>query len=76
MLVLGSDIWGSFKTENMFCNLTKPFQDCIEKCQMHFIRYAVGFNRKAPNIGMVGETGRLPQSIEAVINSIKNIFYI
>jgi hypothetical protein len=71
ILLYGSDVWGCYQLSNGSVNIKKLFNDSIEKCQLRFCRYTLGVSRRAPNIGLVGETGRLPLSIEAAANSVK-----
>ena len=46
-------------------------KDEIETCHIRFCRFALGVSKKAPNIGILGETGRYPLAIESVINTVK-----
>ena len=49
-------------------------QDEIENCHIKCCRYTLGVSKKAPNIGIYGETGRYPLAIEAVTNTVKYWF--
>ena len=76
VLLYGSDVWGIFQVKDGNLNFNNLMKDEIEKCQLKFCRYGLGVSKKAPNIGVLGETGRLPLSIEAVYNAIKYFYRI
>ena len=76
ILLYGSDIWGCYQLSNGSVDIKKLFNDSIEKCQLRFCRYTLGVSRRAPNTGLLGETGRLPLSVEAAVNSVKFLYRI
>ena len=77
-----STIWNSivksFEGENNECNglLKKISGSLQEKLQLSFLKWALGLHRKASNIGVWGESGRLPlifQSIRLSLNYFKRL---
>ena len=42
-----------------------------EKCHLHFLKWALGVNRKATNVGVWGESGRYPLIYECITLTIK-----
>ena len=72
ILLYGSDIWGIDQImKNGTLNFNLILKDNIERNHINFCRHLLGVNKKAPNIGILGETGRYPISVEAICNSIK-----
>lgn len=71
ILLYASDVWGSTLMKNGHLNLNTLCHDEIENCHLKFCRYALGVSRKAPTIGIYGETGRYPLAIEAIVNTVK-----
>ncbi len=51
--------------------LNQLAKDEVETCHIRFCRFALGVSKKAPNIGIYGETGRYPLAIESILNTIK-----
>ena len=71
ILLYASDLWAgyiNFKDKELYNTLNK---EIIEECHMKYCRIVLGVNKKAPNIGIYGETGRFPLSLKAVCNFIK-----
>ena len=71
ILLYGSDIWGHTLLKNGHINLNTLSHDEIENCHLRCCRYALGVSKKAPTVGIYGETGRYPIAIEAVVNAAK-----
>ena len=74
ILLYASDVWGHTLIKKGHLNINALRQDEVENCHIKFCRYTLGISRKAPNIGIYGETGRYPLAIEAVINTVKYWF--
>ena len=70
VMLYGADIWG-FKgsTKNTLYSIMKA--DIMENCHMKFSRFVLGVNKKAPNIGIYGDTGRFPVCLDAIIAFVK-----
>ena len=71
VILYGSEIWGDnlfHNTQHIYHNMKK---DMLEKCHLKFCRYILGVNRKAPNIGIYGDTGRFPVTMHIAINVAK-----
>jgi hypothetical protein len=65
---------GTFSTQRQIsCDFVKMLKYDMEKCQQKFLKFAMGVNRKAPIIGLYGESGRYPLVIEMLCNGIKNL---
>ena len=71
VLSYGSDIWGSFLVKGATIDFTKLIKCDLEKCHQMFLRFSIGINKKAPLIGLYGETGRIPLAIDMICNSLK-----
>ena len=70
ILTYGSDVWGYFLLQgNNGLDMEKLIKLDIEKCHQKFLRYSLGVDRKAPTIGIYGETGRYPIVIDMLCNS-------
>ena len=71
VLLYGADIWGDscICTKGSIYNKLK--NDTIEKCHLKFCRYTLNVNKHTSNIGIYGETGRIPISIYAGVQFIK-----
>ena len=59
ILLYGAEIWG--------CNTHK----CIETVHTKFLKYVLGLPLSAPNASVLGECGRYPIRIQAVLRSVK-----
>ena len=66
-----SDIWGSFLVKGATIDFTKLVKCDLEKCHQMFLRSSIGINKKAPLIGLYGETGRVPLAVDMICNSLK-----
>lgn len=72
VMLYGADIWGHtyLKFGQIdFNNINKD--DDIEASHIKYCRSVLSVSKKAPNIGIYGETGRFPLAIDAVVSSIK-----
>jgi hypothetical protein len=74
VLLYGAEIWAPFCTKNK--NTTeKIIQNAlnlsIEKCHLRYCRLTLGVGRKAPNIGIYGDTGRVPLLVDAMCSTVK-----
>ena len=67
----GSEIWGPTLLKGKELNFQKLLTSLVEKCQQKFLRFALGVNKRAPIIGLYGETGRFPLVIQIFTSSIK-----
>ena len=70
VLLYGSDVCGYriSKCRNMYNELKK---DIFEKCHLGFLRFVLGVNKRAPIIGLYGETGRFPLYISSIVSYLK-----
>ena len=71
ILLYGSEIWGHTLLNKGLINTNILERDEIEHCHLKYCRSSLAVSRKAPNIGIYGETGRYPLAIEAVTNALK-----
>ena len=72
IMVYASDVWGHSYTQDGEINFNNLLRyDDIEQTHLKYLRFALCVSKKAPNIGIYGETGRYPLAIDAMINSIK-----
>ena len=71
ILTYCSEIWGPFLLKGKPLQIGKHIDFDIEKCNIKFLRYAIGINKRTPNFSIYGETGRFPLSIEVLCNSLK-----
>ena len=46
-------------------------KDVFEKCHLRFCRFALGVNKRAPNLGIYGDTGRYPIFISCAVQFLK-----
>ena len=71
VLMYGSEIWGDslfVKNDNMYNALKN---DIIEKCHLKFCRFVIGVGKKAPNLGIYGDSGRYPITVSSAISFVK-----
>jgi hypothetical protein len=70
VLTYGADICGyrPSKCASLYNEMKK---DVMEKCHLKYCRFVLGVNKRAPNIGIYGETGRFPMFISSVTLYIK-----
>ena len=71
ILTYGSDVWGHTYLNNGDIEYDRMKNDDIESCHLRYCRSVHAVSKKAPNIGIYGETGRCPLAIDAVLNSVK-----
>ena len=71
VLLYGAEIWADslFSNCDVFYNSLK--NDIIEQCHIKYYRYVPGVNRKAPNLGIYGGTGRYPITFSAALSFAK-----
>ena len=76
VLLYGSEIWGPLDSTNKTTDklIQHSMNSLTEKCHLKFCRIMLGVGRKAPNLGIYGETGRLPLLIDIFKAATK--FYI
>ena len=46
-------------------------KDVVEKCNLKYCRFVLGVDKRAPNIGIYGKTGRFPIFISSVTLYVK-----
>jgi hypothetical protein len=71
VLLYGSEVWGDWYFRNMDSIYNSLKVDVLELCHLKFCRFVLGVNRKAPNIGVYGDTGRFPITLSAAISFTK-----
>jgi hypothetical protein len=72
VLMYGSEVWAPLNNHNSTGKIIKQIlESVIEKCHLKFCRFVLGVGKKAPNMGLYGETGRKPLYTEAFANMIK-----
>ena len=71
IMLYGSDIWGHMYINEGKLQLKQLYKDDIELNHIRFLRFLLGVSRKAPNVGIYGETGRFPMAIDALIHTVK-----
>ena len=71
ILLYASDVWGASLLKKGHLNLNTLCHDDIENCHLLCCRNALGVSKKAPIVGIYGETGRFPLAIEAIVNAAK-----
>ena len=70
ILTYNAEIWGPSLLKGKSINFEKLLAYDIEKCHIKFLRFAVGINKRAPIVGIYGETGRFPIIFEILRKSI------
>ena len=73
VLLYGADICGFKPIRKMYSAMKNSL---FEKCHLKFLRFVLGVNKRAPNIGVYGDTGRLPLSLSANTQFLKNWYRI
>ena len=71
VLLYGAEIWADSifsKNDNIYNALKN---EIVEQCHIKYCRYILGVNKKAPNLGVYGDTGRFPITINAAASVIK-----
>ena len=71
VLLYGAEVWGDhcFTNTDRLYNTLK--NDIVEACHIKFLRYTLGVSKKAPNLGIYGDTGRFPISFNAAVSATK-----
>jgi hypothetical protein len=65
VMMYGADICG-FKLTKFKSIYNEMKKYVMEKCHLKYCRYVLGVNKRAPIIGLYGETGRFPMFISGV----------
>ena len=71
IILYGSDIWGITYIKEGTLDMEAIAKDDIEECHIRYCRTTLCVSKKAPTIGIYGETGRYPLVLEAVTNAVK-----
>ena len=70
VLIYAADICG-YKISRCKSLYNELKNDVFEKCHLRFIRFTIGVNRKAPKLGLYGESGRVPLLCSAAVSYLK-----
>ena len=68
VMLYGADVCGFKSCKNVYATMKN---DAFEKCHIKFCRFALGVNKRAPNIGLYGDTGRFPIYLTAAVHFLK-----
>ena len=71
VLLYGSEIWADYSFSNIDNLYNALKHEIVEQCHIKYCRFILGVNKKAPNLGVYGDTGRYPMSISATISVLK-----
>ena len=78
IVLYGSEIWGSFKTNSSACKKSSCFIfeeiyrcNIADKSQMKYLKYVLGVNKHTSNIGVLSETGRFPMYFSIILSIVK-----
>ena len=70
VLSYGSELYG-YKVANYNNIYNELKNDVYEKCHTKFLRYVLGVNKRAPIIGLYGDTGRYPLKINCIFSFLR-----
>ncbi|MEW8544951.1 MAG: reverse transcriptase family protein, partial [Candidatus Thiodiazotropha sp.] len=81
ILLYASEIWNTFDTKKFTrfsnCCIEQIFKDLhIEKLNIQLCKFILGVNKKASNQAVMGELGRYPLYIDAIVLMIKYWFHL
>ena len=72
VLLYCSEVWAPLnRYSSPEVILKQMTQSVLEKCHLKFLRFTLGVGKKAPNMGIYGETGRKPIYFDTVAPMIK-----
>lgn len=81
IVLYGSEIWGSFKTNTAACRknddtlFENVFSNNIaDKSHMKYLKYILGVNKFSSNLAVLSETGRFPLYFSIVLSITKYLY--
>ena len=78
IVLYGSEIWGTFKTNIAACKKSSCFafeeiyrNNIADKSQIKYLKYILGVNKHSSNLAVMSETGRFPMYFSIVLSIVK-----
>ena len=83
IVLYGSAIWGTFKTNTSTCKKSSCFKfdeiyrnNIADKSQIRYLKYALGVNKHTSNLAVLSETGRFPMYFSIILSIVKYLHRI
>ena len=78
IVLYGSEIWGTFKTNISTCKISSCFKfeeiyrnNIADKSQIRYLKYVLGVNKHTSNLAVLSETGRFPVYFSIILSIVK-----